>query len=363
MIKLKTQKSRLNKSILLITIILAVFGLLMVYSASANEAIRDFSDKYYYLKYQSQWLLIGLILMMMAIYTPYKLIKKIAPLVFGINIILLILVLIPGVGPVLKGARRWLNFGFFYFQPSELLKITFITYLATWLEKARPFGHFLILLTGVFLLIILEPDLGTAVVISTSALLTYYLSGAGIINLILLGMGVLATGILAIFSSEYRRQRLMTLFNPQADPQGASYHIRQVLIALGSGGLFGLGFGQSRQKFQYLPEATTDSIFAIIAEEIGFVGAAAVIILFIILIIKGFQISLAAPDKFSQILVAGLICYLGLQTIINLGAMVALLPLTGIPLPFISYGGSALVVALIAMGLIINISRYRVLKK
>jgi len=198
---------------------------------------------------------------------------------------------------------------------------------------------------------------GTSVVVISTAFSLYFISGAPMMQLMSLGVAGFVGGMGLILSSPYRKQRLLTFLNPTSDPLGASYHIRQILIALGSGGLFGVGIGRSRQKFSYLPEATTDSIFAIVAEEIGFIGSALVIVIFINLIYRGIHIAKNARSPFSQLLAGGITCWIGIQTLLNLAAMVALVPLTGIPLPLISYGGSSLVTVLTGIGLLLNISR------
>lgn len=362
-VTLKSQETKIDLGLLFLVIGLVLFGVLMVYDASVVEALRDFNDKYYYLKYQLLWAVIGLSLMIFISFINYKFFAKIAPFLFFVNLILLILVLIPGIGTRIKGARRWLNLGIFLFQPTELIKLTFSIYLAVWLSKARSLWKFLFLISIVLFLIIIEPDLGTAVVVITTAFLIYYVSGASLLRLFPIGLIGLASGLLIIFSSPYRKSRLMTFLNPAVDPLGRSYHIRQVLIALGSGGIFGLGLGQSRQKYEYLPEAATDSIFAIIAEEMGFVGAVLVVFVLLLVIYKGFKIAKQAPDLFAKLLACGISIWIGIQTAVNLSAMVVLVPLTGLPLPFISYGGSSLIVMLMAMGILLNISKYRVVKR
>jgi cell division protein FtsW len=360
--KRKKSKSNFDWSLLGLVTGLTFFGVLMVYNASVVEAFRVFKDKYYYLKNQSLWALIGLAMMLILSQIDYRHLKKIAGPLFFLNLFLLAIVLIPGIGTPIKGARRWLNLGFFMLQPSELIKLTFALYLASWLEKPRRAWRFLFLIALVFGLIVLEPDLGTLVVIITNAFLIFYLSGISLFKLIpLLGLGILA-GMLMIFSSSYRKSRLLTFLDPSRDPLGSSYHIRQVLIALGAGGLWGLGLGRSRQKYAFLPEATSDSIFAIIAEEIGFLGAAFISLIFLIILLKGLLISKQAPDRFGQLLSGGIVGWLGIQTLINLGAMVVLVPLTGLPLPFISYGGSSLIVALSGMGILLSISKKQEIK-
>lgn len=359
MIKLKTQFKRLDKTLLFFILGITGFGILMVYNASAAEALRDFDDKFYYLKYQAIWAIAGLGLMMVISLINYRWWLKISPILLAINILMLIAVLIPGVGLQIKGARRWLNIGLFVIQPSELAKLTFTLYLASWLTKKRHIFHFFLLIGVMLGLVILEPDMGTAVTIIATAFLTYYISGVSLLQLLPLGFVGFLSGLAVIMTSAYRRSRLFTFLNPTSDPLGSSYHIRQALIALGSGGLYGLGLGHSRQKYQYLPEAATDSIFAIIAEEIGFIGSSFLIFIMFLLVYKIFRIASLSPDRFAKMLAGGIASWIGIQIVINLSAIIALIPLTGIPLPFISYGGSSLVVNLMAMGIILNISKYR----
>lgn len=273
------------------------------------------------------------------------------------------LVLIPGLGTKVLGAQRWLSLGIFRFQPAELAKLAFVLYLAAFMSQKKSLWPFLILLTVLIGLTIAEPDLGTAVIIAATGLVVYFASGAPLIWIGLIGIIGLIGGLGLIFSSTYRKERILTFINPARDPLGASYHIHQILLALGSGGLLGLGLGQSRQKYEYLPAAATDSIFAIIAEELGFVGAVGVVIIFLLLIWRGFKIAKEAPDKFGSLLATGIISWIGFQTLINLSAIVALVPLTGVPLPFISYGGSSLVLIMTASGILVNISKQRKVEK
>ena len=342
--------------LLIITLILVSFGVLMVYDASVVEAFTQFGDKFYFAKLQLRWALLGLAALLACLFIPYRFWQKFSLHLFIFTLLLLVAVLIPGIGVKVQGARRWLNLGGFTLQPAELVKLTFVMYLSSWLSKKRAFWPF-ILLSGFLLgLVILEPDLGTAVIIIGTGFLVYFLSGAPLLSLAAIGLTGVLAGLSLIFSSSYRRVRLLTFFDPTDDPLGTSYHIRQILIALGSGGLLGLGLGQSRQKYAYLPEATADSIFAIIGEEVGFIGAVLVIALLMFLIYRGFKIALAAPDSFSQILAGGITSVLALQTCINLASMAALVPLTGVPLPLISYGGSSLITHLTGIGILLNIS-------
>ncbi len=343
--------------LIFLVFILSIFGLIMVYDASVVEADQNFGDPYYYLKFQSLYFVIGWIGLLITGNLDYHYYKKVITPVFIANIILLILILIPGLGLAIKGARRWLDLGPVTFQPSETFKTVLMIYLAVWLEKKRGLIQFFALIGSILCLIVLEPDLGTAIVLIGATFLVYFISGAKVTKFIFSGLACLLGGLLLIFTSEYRKQRLLTFFNSEADPLGSSYHIQQILFALGSGGLSGLGIGQSMQKYRFLPEATSDSIFAIVGEEIGFIGACFLIIIFLLVIWKGFTIAKRAPDNFGKLLAAGITSWIGLQIFINLASMVTLTPLTGIPLPFLSYGGTSLVVALVSIGILLNISK------
>lgn len=342
-----------------VTIVLAALGIVMVYNSSVAIAIRDFSDQYHFVKEQFRWLVLGIVSLVVTSRIDYHRWYKFAVPLLVATLILLVGVFIPGFGVRALGAHRWLNAGFFVFQPAELAKLTLIIYLAAWFsfpEKGR-IGAFLFLLVMVVGLVVLEPDLGTAFIILKISLSLYFFSGTPVWQfLLLIPFFATSLGILAVVSP-YRMQRILTFFNPESDPLGASYQIRQVLLSLGSGGLWGLGIGQSRQKYEYLPEANTDAIFAIIGEELGFIGASLVIFLFLFLVWRGFRVARRAPDAFGRYLALGISSWIGVQTTVNLGAMVALVPLTGVPLPLISYGGSSLVLTMVALGILLNISR------
>jgi cell division protein FtsW len=350
-----------DRWLVIAAVLLSLFGILMVYDSSVVIALRDFSDKYYYAREQIKWLIAGLVAMFVFSRIHYRFWYHLAmPLLAG-TIVLLLAVFIPGLGVRALGAHRWIHLGFTVLQPAELAKLVLIIYLSAWFshpEKKR-FGSFLMLVGVLVGLVMLEPDLGTSVILLAIAIFLYFFSGASLYQFGLLVPFLLAgVGILAVVSP-YRMQRLLTFLNPNHDPLGASYQIRQVLLALGSGGWFGLGIGQSRQKYEYLPEANTDSIFAIIGEEIGFFGAVLVILGFLFIVWRGFRIARRAPDSFGRLLALGISCWIGIQTAINLCAMVALIPLTGVPLPLISYGGSSLIIILSAIGILVNISRHR----
>jgi len=362
-VALKPVTNKPDIVLLILTLLLVVFGIIMVGNVSVVEAYQDFGDKFYYLKLQIQWAVLGLLGLLGGLFFNLKRLKTIAFPLLIMAILFLIAVLVPRVGIKALGARRWLGVGPFRFQPSELAKFAFILWAAAFLsnkKKTLPFLGILGFLGG---LIILQPDLGTALILVSSGLVVYFVSGAPIWEIGLIGLIGLIGGLGLIFSSPYRKERFLTFLNPTRDPLGASYHIRQILIALGSGGFWGVGLGQSRQKYEYIPMATTDSIFAIIAEEIGFVGAMVVVLLFLVFIWRGLKIAKEAPDEFSKLLAVGITSWIGLQALLNFGAMTALIPLTGIPLPFVSYGGSSLVLSLVAVGILGNISRYKIIRK
>ena len=337
--------------------VLTVFGVITVFEASVVESYQQFGDKLHFVKLQSMWAAIGFTALGLTSLIPYQFYKKFSQPVMIAALLLLIAVLIPGIGFEAQGARRWIDLGFAVLQPSEFTKLAIIMYLSSWLANHQRIGPFVFIIGVVLGLIMLQPDLGTALIVGGVGLLLYYVSGGSLkrISLTLL-VGLVIGGIL-IIASPYRLNRLKTFIDPTSDPLGTSYHIRQVLIAIGSGGISGQGIGKSRQKYQYLPEASTDSIFAIIAEETGFIGALCVIGALFSLIHHGLRIAKDAHDPFGQLLGTGIISWIGLQIIINLSAMVALIPLTGVPLPLISYGGSSLIVILAALGIVINIAR------
>lgn len=338
---------------------LTVFGLFMLYDASSYVAFRDFGDKYRYIKDQLSWVVLGIVGMFILSLFDYKKYYNLAlPILIG-SIFLLFMVFVPGIGVNLLGARRWINLGVTLLQPSEFVKLALTIYLAAWFsikEKGR-FVAFLLLIGLILLLIMLQPDMGTAMIILGEAVVMYFLSGGSIWHLLSLAPVVLIGGLGLILFEPYRAKRLMTFLNPNQGVQTSSYHLRQILIALGSGGIFGVGIGNSLQKYAYLPESTTDSIFAIIAEELGLVGGIVLILVLLFIIYRGFYIAVHAKDNFGKLLAGGITSFIAIQTIVNLGAQTALLPLTGVPLPFISYGGSALIINLVSVGILLNISR------
>lgn len=355
---MKNQHDRPRDIALIATVAtLCLFGLIIVYDASVAQAMGDFGDSNYYIRQQLIWLLLGFISVVFFANFNFRNLKKISGLILIGALALLVLVLVPGFGTSVGGARRWLNLGILTIQPAEIVKLAATVWFAAQFEKGIKLKSLLILTPAVvFIMAILQKDLGSAIVFMIMTVLIFLISG-GKLWQILLTIPAGMVGLLGlILTSDYRRNRILAFFDPFSDSEGVTYHISQVLIALGSGGITGLGLGQSRQKF-YIPEVTTDSIFAVIGEELGFIGGLFLITLFSILIYRGFKIAANCTDRFGQILAGGITCWLGAQAIINLGAMVSLFPLTGVPLPFISYGGSALVANLAAIGILLNISK------
>ncbi|MFC1624983.1 putative lipid II flippase FtsW [Patescibacteria group bacterium] len=355
---LSKQKKSIDKNFFYITLILTVLGLIAVADASAPQALNVFSDKFYFLKQQAGWAFLGIIAMLVSSQINYKLWQKLAIPAFGLSIMFLIAVLIPGVGSKFLGARRWIYIGSISIQPAEFLKLSLAIYFAKVAEKEMQALSYFIPLLIVGILIMLQPDLGTTLVVLLIGMSQIFVSGINFLHFLGASLiGILGSAVL-ILTSSYRKARLLTFLQQSQDPLGRDYHIRQILLALGSGGIFGVGLGQSRQKFLFLPEAATDSIFAVIAEEIGFFGAIIVIFLFLFYILNAFKIAKNAPDIFSQVLSVGIVAWVSSQVIFNIGSNVALVPLTGIPLPFFSYGGSALTMLLFANGILLNISKY-----
>jgi len=348
---------------------LLVFGLMILSSATSPVAYEKFGDNYWYLKHQIFFgLLPGLLAFFLMSRLDYRKWKKYALPFLVISIALLLLVFIPGLGAGYGKARSWINVFGMSLQPSEIVKITFLIYLAAWLgpkrggrdmqEVGASFIPFAIVFGIIALLMILQPDIGTLSIIAIISIIVYFSAGAPLSHLgWISGAGAFLFFLLVKFAP-YRTARLMTFLHPELDPQGVGYHINQALLAIGSGGFFGLGLGLSRQKFQYLPEVAGDSIFAVMAEELGFIFMILFIAALVFLAIRGFKIAKEAPDGFGRLLAVGITSWFVLQSFINIGAMVGILPLTGIPLPFVSYGGTALTVCLAAAGIMANISKY-----
>ena len=367
--KIKIKPHKADRALLIIIFTILGSGLILLSSASIVVSQEHFDNSYYYFFHQLIYGVgIGLVLFFLAQKIHYKFWKKWAVFILALSIVALILVFIPSLGFGYGGAKRWLSLGFLTLQPSELVKLGFIIYLAAWLEKRKTeikiFSQstlpFIIITVLIAMLIIAQPDIGTLVVIIITGLIIFFLAGAKISHLFSITMGGLAGLFVLIKIAPYRMNRFLVFLNPEIDPQGIGYQIKQALLAIGSGGLFGVGFGHSRQKYNYLPSPAGDSIFAITAEELGFIGATALIVLFLALAVRGFKIAKESPDRFARLLTAGIISWFMVQAFVNISAITGLIPLTGITLPFISYGASSMVMSLIGAGILINISKHTI---
>jgi cell division protein FtsW len=350
-----------------ISLILICVGIIMVYSSSSVYAQERYKDGTFFLKRHISFALIGIILTFLVMSFDYRLLKRWAKPIMGISCFLLILVLIPGLGREIAGARRWFRFSIFSFQPSGLANIAVIIYVADFISRRkelikedlyRGFLPPLIVLGIAVLLILTQPDLGTAFALGLVVFLMLFMAGARVSHLVSLLVLSVPFIYILIFSVPYRRARITAFLNPWLDPAGSGFQIIQSNIALGSGGLFGLGLGQSRQKLFYLPAAHTDFIFSIIGEELGLLGTVGICILFIFLVIQGLKVSRNAQDAFGHFLSTGLILLIALKAAINIGVSTGVLPTKGLPLPFISYGGSSLIFDMMSIGLLLNIARF-----
>ena len=362
----KIKKVHFDKMFLITCCLILALGLVMLFSASVAVGLERFGDSSFFIKRQIIALVLGTILFYIAYKVDYRFWHKWSLMILIVSIILLILVLIPGIGASGQGAQRWINLGVFGFQPSEAVKLAVILYMAAWLSergedriKDIRYGliPFVALLGLLSVLIMRQPDFGTLTIIIFIALVLFFVGGADIKHIFGL---ILSGGLLALFAiktASYRMARLLSFLNPSIDPQGAGYHITQAKLAVGSGGLFGLGLGQSRQKFFYLPEVTGDSIFAVIAEELGFFFSSLVILLFLIFFWRAIKIASKAPDNFGKLVAVGIGAWISVQAFVNIGAMLGVLPLTGLTLPLMSYGGSSLIVTMAGIGVLLNISK------
>lgn len=354
--------------ILLLTIFgLTLFGLIMVASASAVIADRFRSDVFYYVKHQLLFgATVGLGTFFIGYFIPYYRWRALALPAMIVSIILLVLVFVPGLKVEYGGAARWVGFGPITIQPTEIAKIAVIVYLAALLERKgdevrnwrKTVAPFLIITSIIAILIMLQPDIGTLFTIVATAGAMVFVAGFRLRHLALIVMGGLAIFALLINTASYRLSRIMTYLHPELDPKGIGYQINQALLAVSTGGVWGLGFGRSRQKYHYLPEPAGDSIFAIIGEELGLIRTLFILAGFMLIGWRGLSIARKAPDVFGRLLATGITSWILTQAFVNMGSILAVTPLTGIPLPFISYGGTALATVLFASGVLLNISKY-----
>lgn len=354
---------KIDKPLLIAVILISLLGLIMIYSSSYVWAEYKFNDPYKYLKSQGLFLVVGYIIIYLVSNIDYHIYYKYSNKILLICIFLLILVLIPGIGTIRNGSRSWFGIGSLGIQPSEFAKLGLIIFTSKYLTNNKiksikaSVVPILLIIGLIFGLIMLQPDLGTGIVLVMTIISLLFISGIDISFLLNLGIIGLIGFIVLIFLAPYRLVRITSFLNPWKDPLGSGFQIIQSLYAIGPGGLLGMGLGNSIQKHFYLPEPQTDFIFSIIIEELGFAGALLVVILFIIIIKRSTAISLVQTDKFAKYLSFGITFSLAFQTILNLMVVVGLIPVTGVTLPFISYGGSSLLVSMVCIGILLNISR------
>lgn len=348
------------------TMALISIGIIMIYSSSAFYAERNFGTPYYFLIRQLFALFVGTVLLRVAVKLPYETYKRLTPVLMMITLFFMLIVLVPGIGTQVGNARRWIRFFGFGFQPSEILKLTLIIWVAGFLNRKKELlGYFSrgllpsFIVTGIFcFLLLLQPDFGTAVLICMTLLIMIFVAGVKTFHMVGSLAGITAIGVFLIFSKAYRLRRITGFLDPWSDPLDSGFQLVQSFIAFGTGGLFGRNLGNSRQKLFFLPEGHTDFIFSILAEETGFVGVLLVMILILALMLKGFEISLNCREDFGRNLAFGISTLIFLQSIFHIGVVIGLLPTKGIPLPFISYGGSSLVLCMFMVGILINIANH-----
>lgn len=357
----------MDHTLLIVTMVLALVGLVMVFSASAVVAGNRFHDSGYFLKRQLAWLTFGFVLLHVASRVDYVWWKRLSVPLLGLMALLLVMVLVPSLGVAAKGARRWLRLGPISIQPAEMVKLVAVIYLAAYLTKKEdlitsfssgllPVLFVIGLLSG---LVLLEPDLGTVVVIGLVTIGLLFLGGAQVKHLLGLGLCAVPVVLVLVLGSSYRRQRLLTFLAPWKDASNAGFQITQSFLAFGSGGPFGVGLGEGKQKLFFLPEAHTDFVLALVGEELGLVGTGAIILLFALFVVRGFQIAARARMPFGRYLGIGITLLIGGQALVNAAVATGMLPTKGLTLPFVSYGGSSLVISLLAVGILLNISRDR----
>jgi cell division protein FtsW len=361
-----TKRTTPDFILMIITFTLLTVGLVMVYSASAVWAEYKFQDAFFFAKRQILFAGVGIAAMFFIMNINYWTWRTWAKAIVIVCFVLLVLVLIPGIGNVRNGSRSWIGVGAFSIQPSEFMKLAMIAFLAKFLSENQKlvtsFRKGLVPSLGLvlvaFIMIMLQPDLGTGTVMVGTCVVMIFVAGARVSHFVFLGLLGVGGFVGLILSAPYRIQRITSFMDPWSDPRGSGFQIIQSLFAIGPGGLFGLGLGQSRQKFFYLPEPQTDFIFAILSEELGFIGGSFILLLFALLLWRGIRIALGAPDLYGSFLAVGIIAMVAIQVMINIGVVTGLMPVTGITLPFLSYGGSSLTLMLMAIGVLLNISRY-----
>ncbi|MBR4111238.1 MAG: putative lipid II flippase FtsW [Clostridia bacterium] len=365
-ISLIVKNKSLDYGLLIVVLVLLAIGLVTVLSASAHYSLRTEGDSYFYVKKQLLFAVVGIISMLIISRIDYRILNsRISYVLLGIAFIMLCLVFVPGIGVTRNDATRWINIAGFQFQPSEIMKVAMIFFIATTISKNPKkikqfwsgFVPYLVLIGAIAVLLLLEPHMSATIIIAVIAIAMIFVAGAKFSHLIPIGLvGVIGAIILA-YTSEYRWKRVMIFLDPWQDARGDGYQIIQSLYAIGSGGLFGVGLGKSVQKYLYIPEPHNDFIFAIWSEEMGLLGVILVILLFGIFIWRGITIALKAPDMFGSLVATGVTVMIGIQAIFSIAVVSSSMPVTGIPLPFFSYGGTALVILLSCVGILLSVSR------
>lgn len=358
---------RPDKSLITAILLLLAFGLIALFSASSVVSYQKFGITYHYALRQLLYIAGSLVFCFFVVRINYLWWRKLAAFLLFFSIFLLILVFVPGLKSGYGSAQSWINIFGMSLQPAEFVKITFLIYLATWMEvKKAHIGSlsggvlpFMLILALISFLMLSQPDMGTLFIIISSAMAAFFVGGGKMTHIFVVAtLGLLLVYLMVNMSSSYQMERFACLKDPSYSPQDKCYQINQSLIAIGSGGLFGRGLGESRQKFMYLPEVWGDAIFPVIAEEMGFVFSSVLILLYLFIFYRGLLIAKNAPNLYSGALATGIIAWLAVQTFLNIGGMINLIPMTGVPLPLISAGGSSILSSLIALGILINISRY-----
>lgn len=356
--------------LLTIILIMVMFGTVMVFSSSFAIGVRqEGGDGYYFLARHLVYLIVGLAGMLVAMSIDYQVWRKVAlPALLAIVVVLAAMVIFPSLAPEVWGASRWIQLGPVSIQPSEVAKLALVLYLASWLSskgmRVREFNYGLIpfaILMGILVgLVVLQPDLGTSLLLAAIGLSMFLVAGANFVHLGLVTLFGGSAFLILALSASYRRDRILVFLNPDGDLRNLGWQLAQAKLAIGSGGLFGVGLGASYQKFAWLPAAHHDAIFAVIGEELGLMGAGFVLMLFIMLAWRGYRVAMRAPDSYGSLVAVGIVTWMIFQAAINIGGITTTIPFTGIPIPFISYGGSSLIVSLVAMGILLNISRQMV---
>ncbi|MBN2158281.1 MAG: putative lipid II flippase FtsW [Spirochaetes bacterium] len=359
------RRSREPDMVLFVVILSLIgIGIVMSYSASAVYALKTFGDTYYFLKKQLLWLALGFTLLLVFKEIDYRRYMRHTKIMLLVSVVLLTLVFIPGIGHSAKGSARWLGIGSVAFQPAEFVKLAVVIYLAK-VFSSDAGDHFaqilipVVIISGIFLMIMLQPDFGTAIDILIVSVFILFVSGFPFTYILILAILSIPMFYIMIYMVDYRKDRIIAFLDPWAYRYGIGYHIIQAFIAFKMGGLFGVGLGNGTQKLARLPEPHTDFIFAVIAEETGLLGTVLIVLLFAVLLWRGILIATAAQDNFGKLLAVGLSIMIVVQAFINMGVVTGALPTKGIPLPFISYGGSSLMSNMIAAGILLNVSRYR----